>query len=315
MADSVKVKDIGMLLPDKISHFIVCGSFEDRCRTVLDNVPLERIAHSSVFFFKEFFEESADNIEALKIGLRADTYEMSYIKPISVADAFMEAFSCVNDDEKGEILVDISTFTRESLLVLIAYLYKRKGDFKDVIFLYRCAKVVDGLSGMVTEVRTVLGFMGKISPIRPIHLVVLSGFEYERAREIIDRVEPDFISIGFGADDESIFQDHYERNIAFTKKLKAYYPSEMVCEFSYSLKDPAEASKAISSQASKYPDCNVVVAPLNNKISTIGAGLSAIYNNRMQLIYAPVDSYNHIAYSDPQDSCILFKLSDLDVHP
>ena len=46
--------------------------------------------------------------------------------------------------------------------------------------------------------------MGEIEEYKPLHLVLLSGFEISRAKEIIDTIEPDYISIGFGDKNRSI---------------------------------------------------------------------------------------------------------------
>ena len=54
------------------------------------------------------------------------------------------------------------------------------------------------LSKGVKEIRSVLGFPGEILPSRKNHLIVLTGYEYERAKTIIDILQPYSLALGFG---------------------------------------------------------------------------------------------------------------------
>ena len=150
--------------------------------------------------------------------------------------------------------------------------------------------------------------MGDINPNNPLHLVVLSGFEYDRAKEIIDTLEPDRISIGFGTKSGSISEELFEMNKSFTNKLMAYYSTDLIDTFEHSLIEPEETSLALETIIKTYPSHNVVIAPLNNKISTIGAGLAALRHPNVQICYSQMAEYNTEQYSLATESCHVFKI-------
>ena len=53
---------------------------------------------------------------------------------------------------------------------------------------------------------------------------------------------------------------------------------------------------------------NTVIAPMNNKISTVGAALAALKNPNIQISYAQADIYNVVGYSMPNDDYYLGEL-------
>lgn len=58
-------------------------------------------------------------------------------------------------------------------------------------------------------------------------------------------------------------------------------------------------------------DKNVIIAPMNNKISTVGAAIVALERQDIQLCYAPATYYNTVNYSTAGDKCYLFSLDDI----
>lgn len=78
--------------------------------------------------------------------------------------------------------------------------------------------------------------------------------------------------------------------------------------FTLSLIDPFETKNDILKQMKKFPNQNTVIAPMNNKISTIGSALVAFENPKVQLIYAKPVKYNVTGYSEPRKDCYLHKI-------
>lgn len=60
--------------------------------------------------------------------------------------------------------------------------------------------------------------------------------------------------------------------------------------------------------AEAHANMNLVVAPMNSKISTLGAALAARVNPDIQLCYAPAVTYNFENYSKPCDCAISFTI-------
>ncbi|MDZ7646706.1 MAG: hypothetical protein U5K54_05710 [Cytophagales bacterium] len=72
--------------------------------------------------------------------------------------------------------------------------------------------------------------------------------------------------------------------------------------------DPFKAKSDIETYLSNFGNNNIVLAPMNNKISTVGAALVAIENPRIQLIYAKAIEYNVIGYFEANDECFIYEI-------
>ena len=309
MNNSIISEKIRNELPAKIDCMLVCASYEDRCLSVSEYFDDSQVTSLCLLHFRQYHHLSSDHIAKYKLKFNVRSYEMDISRPTTVADALIDYFSAVATEvEHPNVVVDVSTFTRESLLITIRYLEVNKDKFGDIYIFYRVAEAAAQLSDEVVQIRSVLGYMGDFISELPLHLILLSGFEYERAREIIDNLEPDFISIGYGDKDKSISPSSYARNKEFTEKLLGYYSSELINVFCHSLKDPNEVRQDLKKIIDSRTGCNIVLAPLNNKLSTVGAGLAAIDNPMVQVCYAEVSSYNETTYSNCKDECYIYKL-------
>ena len=293
-------------IPDEIDYLLVSASFEDRCLSMYEHLDAGKVSKAGVFYFEQFSQSSSNNLAKLESKFNAETYKLNYSSPMSIADNVVSFLSEI--DGNPNIVVDISAFTRESILIILRYLLINQIHFNKILIFYRFASVSDYLSSSVVTIRSVLGYIGDISINKPTHLILLSGFEYERAMEIIDTIEPDFISIGYGGRDSSITQELHERNKKFTKKLAAYYSSEYINIFEHSLRDPVSVRQDILKLTDEKPRYNTIIAPLNNKISTVGVALAATKNTNIQLIYAQMAEYNEASYSQCEDDCLIFDL-------
>jgi hypothetical protein len=79
-----------------------------------------------------------------------------------------------------------------------------------------------------------------------------------------------------------------------------------VLEFTFSCSDPEATRDALRKQVFLSPGHNILIAPLNTKISTLGAALLALENDAIQLCYATAHHYNEARYSTPGDYCFYF---------
>jgi len=55
----------------------------------------------------------------------------------------------------------------------------------------------------------------------------------------------------------------------------------------------------------------VLLAPMNNKMSTLGAALAAFQCEKIQVCYAPVLEYNFFHYASPGKTCYVVELPEL----
>ncbi|ELX4133047.1 hypothetical protein QJ368_001978 [Vibrio vulnificus] len=312
MNNSIVKNKILSELPESIDYLIACAGFEKRCLSMVDFLPRDRVKNVGLFSYKQFNQFCDEQKSAFNDKFHCKEYTLDNSEPHTIADSFVAFFNDVElGAEKPNLVVDISSFTREAILIILKIIEINKESFSEAYFFYRNADVSDSLSDGIINVRSILGYMGDFDPSKPIHLVVLSGFEYERAKGIIEIIEPAKISIGLGGESESITEELRKKNQDFTDKLIAYYSSDDIFVFEHSLINLIDAKNTLCKVVNKYEDYNVVIAPLNNKISTVAAGLLGISNDALQLCYSQMGSYNIKDYSSPLDDCIIVNIHQL----
>ena len=313
----ILIKDLESHLPDDIDAFICCSSFEARCKTIAQNVSAKRFRWVIIAENENLFEVGLRNTMEFHSRFSSKIIikmKVSGHSPIITEDAV--AYSIANALSQGakSFLIDTTTFTRETLLILLNYFHKYIDRFGELTFLYTGASEYSvgdlpermWLSRGIREIRSVLGFPGNIMPARRSHLIILLGFEADRAARLIEQYEPSILSIGYGPKDTSITPAHHEMNVYFCRKLMAMYSN--VLKFSFPPNDSLGTKRAIQKQINKFPNTNVIVSGMNTKLSTIGTALAAFDNSEIQLAYAEPDIYNFSGYSAPGSHCYVFDL-------
>ncbi len=298
-------------ISNPIDLLITCASFEDRCLCASLVLPAQQIRSTIIFFIEEFSSSSSENRSKLLSHFKDKAQEISlpHNDPRRTADEIIDVITQSLSDHEN-ILVDISTFTRESLLILIKALEENKQPHQKFQLVYTGATEYDStnLSYNPIELRSVMGYIGEMKPAIPLHLVIMLGFEYERAQQAIDSYEPDYISIGYGSQAESISLDSHKLNIEFKKKLISIYTGSVINKFEHSLINPFDVEEKLAEIIDQKPNYNTVIVPLNNKISTVGAALLAIKRPEIQICYTQMDKYNIENYSTASDQCYLINL-------
>jgi hypothetical protein len=160
----------------------------------------------------------------------------------------------------------------------------------------------------VREVRTILGYAGTVGLGSQTHLVILPGFEYERAQEIVDALQPDRISLGHATAENSISEALNLDHDTFMKRLEALYLGPTFDRFEFSCVDPFRTRRNVLEVVEKSGKRNVVVACLNTKAASVGVCLAALDRPTTQLVYAQPVGYNTGAYSEPLGEVVFFRL-------
>jgi hypothetical protein len=302
----IKLHDIGKHLPKQIDLFISSAGFEDRGKSIISELESEV---DNCILFKYPLAVRPVISEYKKLGKKLHTSKINTAEPLATTDLLFKKLSAFfSKHAKPTIVVDITTFHREGLLILLRILYELRLKFDDVYFVYNPASHLGSwLSAGVTNIRAVNGYAGEMKPSRQTHTVVLLGFEIERARTLIETYEPQLISIGISKLGKSENPHFFKRNMEFVDQLTSYYGNQ-VSKFSISLDDPIRTRNDISKHIQKHEDYNTVLIPLNNKISTLGAGLLALANPSIQIAYAQATSYNLEDFSKPSQDCHVFEL-------
>lgn len=202
------------------------------------------------------------------------------------------------------------------MLVLIRLLNFHKDDFGKIYISYVGAQEysvnekIDSekwLSKGIKEIRTVIGYPGFSDPTRENHLLILFGFESDRTKRLIDEFEFLNVTLGFASKENSIQANHQCINADRHRELVEEYQTKT---FEFSLIDVYTVKNSILQylNSDELTEMNTVIAPMNNKISTIGAGLAAIENENIQITYAKANIYNVKGYCTPNNDVYLCEL-------
>ena len=297
-----------------IDIFVCSSSYEERCLSIPLQIPRKAIKCALILQNTDIHEVER-NAERLfrHFGDIGRKVEVNTGDPIGSADTMYRRLSeLISDQELERIAIDITTFTHEQLLILLGLLRRMRCPTVRCLYSGAAAYMTSTqrwLSEGIAETRSVLGFSGDLSIRSGSKLVVLVGFEWERARRLIEAYDPTSLALGLGRRVDAIEDEHYKANERFYAKLINYYPD--ATSFEFSCNDPLATSKVIATQCADY-EFAAVVAPLNTKISTVGAALAAFDDPRIQLCYAQAAVYNCNSYSKPSR---FFRAFDIGLSP
>lgn len=322
MSYDIVKKDLSKLGEDlaKFSPevFITFASFEERSTKIasyINNKDMQCIICS-------FASENRHEIENLKVLKNlfpsSDIATYSVDNPFAGIDNLLSLLKKTKSINK-RILVDITTFSRESLLVFISAMYAiHDGRFDNLCFVYNPAQDYDPgkalqdkkLSFGVKDIRSVLGFFGRHDPAKSMHLIVTVGYEIDRAINIIEEFEPAKLTLGFGHKEASSTTDIYRENKETYTRLVGMLSPEYgaIEEFVFTANDPFKMKAELIELVEKNEKYNSIIIPMNTKISCVGAGLAALENKSIQIAYAQPESYNFDNYATPSNDYYLFSI-------
>jgi len=319
VTQKVLLSEINNYLGKNCDLFICSSSFEERCFSISRNINKSIINSSWVVYNGDGETEIKTNAETLLqiYDNNASLIEVSMDDPLYTADRIREKIIVeLNKNVIDNVFIDITTFTHEALLILIKlfYLYCPNAE---ITCLYTNAleysvgeeKKYKWLSNGIRELRSVLGYAGNIIPSRKNHLIMIVGYEYERAMRIINTIEPNSLSLGFGRSCSATTEKDKEANeyyLQLVEEMATYYTD--IFKFEIPCDSPNKIIEELNRQIACAEDKNIIIVPMNNKISTIGVALTAIKNENIQLCYAPAISYNYRNYSIPGNNCYIYKI-------
>ena len=265
--------------------------------------------------YSGYAELSENNNTKLHEILAEKAKDVSFEKdaPLSIYDSLFDA---VLECRPKSILLDISTFTRETILITLM-LFKQDA-FKgvDVTLCYVPADRYSDCTGDknpndiwlskgVNDIRTILGYAGSFTSLKKTLLIVLVGFEKERAEILINSFEADKLYLGSVPPQESHSEELSIINKASFERLVSIVGECNVFEFSCRDLQQTHDKLKVIIEANKE-DYNIIISPMNNKLSTLAVANVAFEYPDVQVCYASTNQYNTEAYSSPADKVILF---------
>jgi hypothetical protein len=321
---NVKWKGIEMTIPKSVqaeiapiggetdSLLLVCPSFEDRSTHVAERLSKQyRTENAFIFLSTEFEDKGKTRDNYLQVLSKvaditlATPEEIRYLNG-NPLPAKKELYKRISDIEAKRrithVSADITTFTRQFLLMIMDLLCDLP-EVKRIRLFYSEPNTYDTvedrkegwLSRGVKSIAPVPGFSGVQTPDKSTLLILFLGHELERANVTIKWLQPSKI-VAFIPDVnysnkldgivETIHQDLIKQ-IPPERRNKAW-----------SARDIEEAYDIVSRTWSEYHDSfNIIVAPYNTKLLTLGVFESSRERRGIQIIYALPAEYNYNNYS------------------
>ena len=302
----------------EVDYFISSASFEDRCLGVCLALDYSTIKKSAIFGTTDFHEKVEERRHRMIELCRPSAVESIDLKIDDPVFSFVQMANFCSQifiDDAKNVLLDITTFTHEGLLMLFRLLYLGKRNQDKILISYIGAKTYSAnetdsedkwLTKGVKGTRSIIGYPGYFEPSQKNHLIILVGFEKERTIKLIEEFDFDIVTLAFGSKSDSISGVHQNLNEQKHKEVTEIFSTAQKLEIS--LTDPFVVKTQILNHIKLYPYYNTVIAPMNNKISTIGAGLAAIDNQDIQLFYMQANVYNVDSYSEAGDDFYLIEV-------
>jgi hypothetical protein len=307
-------------LAQSFDLFICSGSFEERCLSIARNVDKDKIGHSFIFYSNDRSEIDfliGNNVSILKQLLGEHTTEViiSRINSLFTTDTtYLTLDTHIKKYQTKSILFDITTFTHESLLILLFLLNVNWKDI-DITCIYASASTYNHendtdnkwLSLGITGVHSVVGYPGNLIPTQETHLIIVVGYEVGRTMDIINYLEPNYLTLLYVGSENAITDLDREANKHYTRLLTEMSPSYVNPEaIEIDCSDPFKTCESLSHHIEMIIDRNILLVPMNNKISTVGVALAAIKHNDVQVCHAPALLYNYQDYSVPGSDYYIF---------
>ena len=301
---------------------ISCLSFEDRSLVVAEALSSGDLRRWLVIVNEDIetdiagIREKAEAIAA-KAGVAIEYLPASKRNPLLLADAFGGLAAGVVAGQAIHWVADITTMTHEMLLILVAAADEIVAPWRDLHLIYNVAGAYSGddtpeekwISRGIHQVRSVIGYPGAWSPGEQTKLVALPGFDSERMRRMVEEIEPDQLIVGIACplDERHAWSEDKNRGIA-----QNLLETRKGTTFDYRALDPLGAVDAVI-EVLKDATGNVLIAPLNSKISTAAIGVLARLRPEWQICYAPAIIYN-LKYATPSDRFLTCSLGTIRAH-
>ena len=312
MADIQKIISLSQSkeLITKKTVFVGCVSFEERSTSVIDLLDCDSVEKAYIFHCTQFCDNGniKERLNRVKstLGNCLETVGFSIDTPVDTTRYINTIFKQIVDNSNKELVIDVTTFTHELLLMIAKAAYNYRLCFDSIRFLYVSAddySVGDKpqnkwLSKGCRDVRNVIDYLGNMRPTAKTCLILLVGFEHERATKLIELLEPEHIELGNGI--ESTNDNHIPTINHFRNefdKLFSGLSCSMKNRFDFSCKDVLSAAKSIVEIINRNSNDNIILVPLNTKLSTISTALVALRYPGIQVAYAVTEAYNIDKYS------------------
>lgn len=217
--------------------------------------------------------------------------EASYYDPFIIIREFNKFRIAENinfQQCKIKVTLDISTFNRQNLLVMLRLLRKIL-NVPEIEIIYTIPEEVNPeISKGAAGFSNIPFFDGRFLIEKRKLLILLIGYEVDRALLLWRELEPSRVILAEGV--EPTAENFYEKNKRAVEKIRKFGHSEImqICA-----NDPHKAkdqlSKIFKEDMENY---NIFVSPLNTKLQAVGLYLAWENNPDVQIVIAFPDKFS-----------------------
>ena len=281
--------------------FILSASFEERVTTIVSKLKENYKCGNCIVYFNEDNELYEDNLLIIQEIMRKKVeYPIISVKG-SHRDVFLKHEAMVNianyckehqRTDTTNIAIDITGFSKIDLIVLLDFLTTYINNPRIKLIYVSPIEHGDWLSKGHLGTCNIPGFCGNYDPLKNTKLIILTGFETERAKNLIEEYQPQEVYLGLS--NPPVQPEFGNINIELQKELLSY-PN--VTKFDFSAKDIAECYVSLCNIIRENANYNLVIAPLCTKLSAVACFKVAKENPNIQLVYCYPQEYNYEKYS------------------
>lgn len=316
--EKLKLRNINSTLEAEYDIFICSASFEERCLSIPSKIRRKKIAKVILLENLKGSEKLHSNKEQIAemFSKNVRCISLDFNDSLSMASNISKELSLEKRTARMSVLIDITTFTHEVLLLCLRLLRDNK-KVKSITCVYNNASEycpgVDvekkWLSQGAELIHPILGFPGMNLPARKNHLIIIVGYEYSRAFKAISDIEPTSISLIYGTSNSSLTDKDKEANRVYKNLVEEMaFEYENIEENEIPCNNPDAIAVELERICDIHKDKNILILPLNNKMSTLGVFMFTEKHEEPQVCYAPAVLYNEANYSSPGNDCYIYKL-------
>ncbi len=297
--------------PDDL--FICCAGFEERCAQVVSRMATGFRTRFSIIFAVEdpFYKQLVEtNLFKLQAELGKRTSEGVFVIRCQ-RDGPTEAINQLRgvwnrckpkDADEPYITIDISSFTKIYLLVLLNFLVAEQNMGIPRLLHTTQTYAPTRLTRGVEQITTVPNFFGNMSMDKDTLLIMFLGFEPERALSVWKHFSPAKV-IGIITDPPRDNNDDY---LDYAKRNNARLLSLPMVEVRTApADDPYAARNVLETIFQEVKDgYNMVIGPFGTKSQTVGVFLYCLEHPKAQVVYSFPSNYTR-SYINREPGCTL----------
>lgn len=270
---------------------IAFASWEDRFRTGFDcNLKNSRVSRALVFYFDAYAERSKRNMSVIKKTCMNKDIILSPVK-LNIDDPaknwrnVLDSIDC-NIINCQQILIDISTMPRD-IIWYILWLIEQRSIPASYVY-YSPQRYGRWLSRDPRSPRLVYKLSGTALPSAKTALLIVTGFDLQRVRRLINWFEPKKLLIGIQA------ATQFERNREAMIEYRRMLQKESDCSiFELDAFGEDRGMTAIEQQLQNIGSSyNIIMSSLGPKLTAITLYKIRRQRKEIGLVYTPSKQYN-----------------------